>query len=535
MSTVNIHTINFRAGTRKTIDIEDSQNLYGKFFPDVIEPILDPYSDVISIVENNEVLPQCISARVVGTLGYGFTLQEKTMEEDFREANETLINEEKDKFDSFLNNCNEFDENIQLIMTKVQRDLKTFGYAAIEVVRNGNSNLAEHDIKSIYHVPLIDFRVGKLTKEYISFEDTKIIDFEIVRDIRRKKFRFFIITATQFTREPIYFKEFNDPRVIDCRTGEEKEGILPDNWATEIIFFEQQNPQDHIYPKPEWYGALASVLGMRKAQLANLNYLDYGHLENSLLMVSGRLSTESLDNIKRELLMNRGINSLGKMIVVEVDSIEGNAPIPKIEKLTDNLLKDGAFMAFKEECRNDILSAMRVPAILAAQSKDYNKATSQQAMEMFEKNVCSADRYYLEWKLKTTLFDAMGMRFHEFKFNSPNLTDWLSVAKMVELFNKIGAMTPNEGRKVWNLAMNRDMELIEEEWGNMPFKPQSSPASFGGETENTIEDVTDEENTTEDVTDEENTTEDVTDEKDIVKNAIYTDNILSGDLLLSIF
>ena len=159
-----------------------------------------------------------------------------------------------------------------------------------------------------------------------------------------KKFRKFVQIVDN---EKVFFKEFGDPRIMNCRTGMYDDDTQPDDKASSIIFFNVYCPYTP-YGLPRYIGQLLNIQGNRKAEELNYTYfMDGRHMPMAIIVENGKLTEDSVNTISGA----KGDKARHKYLILEAEGLENDVQIGddevkskvsiRIEKLAEMLEKDG--------------------------------------------------------------------------------------------------------------------------------------------------------------------------------------------------
>ena len=116
----------------------------------------------------------------------------------------------------------------------------------------------------------------------------------------------------------MYFKEFDDPRTVDSKTGKAYSSLeeahaaviatgtrLEDfRPATEVLTFKITSTRG-VYGVPRWIGVLLSVMGNRQAEEVNFLYFENRSVPPMALIVSGgRLNGDTVNKLEDYITTN---------------------------------------------------------------------------------------------------------------------------------------------------------------------------------------------------------------------------------------
>lgn len=441
-------------------------------------PILDPpynLSALIRLPIQNNMLRQCIAAMVINVEGHGWRLEYVGPE-----GQETSgpAKAEKIALESLFQ-CPNPDQTFQEFRDRLRNDLETTGNAYIEVGRDALGRVV-----MFAHVPSHLMRLTEKDRKTIETEVTLPRDGQLQKVKIQKHFRRFV----QIVRERrVYFKEFNDPRTIDQRTGEVvKGGNLRDS-ATEIIHLSLYSPGS-AYGLPRWINQLASLLGSWHAELTNLDFFQENAIPAMALLVSGGQVTQAaVDDMEAHFQAARGRRSMNRVLVIEASgdvtaaNRDGTVPAPKLElkPLQNERQKDGLFQEYDANNGTKIRSSFRMPPIFVGLSEDYTHATAKTSYEVAEGQVFGPERNRIDDVINTKILVEYQPQFWKFRSNPPKISDPEETIKALETFERLGGMTPNIVIGLANEMFDLEIPAVEHEWGNWPFEIVKMVASKG--------------------------------------------------------
>jgi len=436
---------------------------------DLVTPAYSP--EVLKLIpEENNILSQCIDVYVQNIENTGHTLDyigPEGAEED------PIVLAEKSRAESLVDSPNP-EYSLAELRRRVRYDKETFGYAFIEITRDTNG-----EVMFAYHVPA---HVVKMTKK-----DREPVD--VIAKIKRNGVivdhptkRYFRRFVQQVGNQNYFFKEYGDPRNIDYRTGD----VIPQNaeapldkLATEIVMISRYK-SGFPYGLPRWTCQLPSILGSRESEMVNLEFFrDNAIPALAVLVGGGGLTQDSLDTLVNILTSRRGRESMNRVAILEAvadseaASIDGKLPIPAIsmQSLTNDRQSDALFQNYDNKCQEKIRSAFRLPPILLGLSSDYTRATAVASLLMCESQVFQPERAEMDELINRYILGNgyNGPQYWVYKSNPSKISDKQDIAENIDVFEKVGALTPNVAIGLANELFGLQIQDIQEPWGNYPF------------------------------------------------------------------
>lgn len=183
-----------KAETSVIIDSDDSSNEW-------LEPELD-HRGLAQIVDNSNILPQCIRAYKQNIAGFGFKIE---YNEDIPETKEMAA--EFDKLQSILDSLSSEKATKELFEDIIEAR-ETYGVAYVEVIRNRINEVCS--LSFLNNTPSV--RKTKLQKNYVKYTRYN----RGVAIPAKKRFRRY---KQEIGGQTVFFKEFGDPRIMDWRDG----------------------------------------------------------------------------------------------------------------------------------------------------------------------------------------------------------------------------------------------------------------------------------------------------------------------------
>lgn len=413
-----------------------------------------------ALVSNSTILPQCIRAYKNNICGFGIGVRytedkEETpeMAAEFQRAQEIieLLNTEQDTKEVFED----------LVEAR-----ETYGISYLEVIRNVALEVVQ--IEFVRETPSI-VKTRPLDP-YIS-----TVYFHHGQELERKKR--FCKYRQDIGGKTVYFKEFGDPRIMDRRSGEylkEGETLELEYQANEIMEFAIGTEP---YGEIRWMGQVLGVDGSRKAEGLNNNYFENGrHTPLMILIKGGTLSDDSFAKLQQYMNDIKGEAGQHAFIVLETESTDGRTdfdqqdrPDIEIKDLASILQKDELFQDYLDNNRRKVQSAFQLPDLYVGYTTDFNRATAQTAQEVTEEQVFQPERRSLAWAINNRLLNGYRFQFVECFFLEPDISNPDDLAKLMQIVNMAGGLTPNKAKDILFETLGETSEPFPPEWGDVPL------------------------------------------------------------------
>jgi PBSX family phage portal protein len=454
--------------------------------------IVEPPFDLLTLSmlpEHSSELNQCIEAMEVGVAGFGWRLEPRINLDKADEATVRAANKERTRLINFFEYAS-IEDDYNTVRTKMVCDNEAIGAMYLEVIRD-----IKGGIQGWEHVPAAQVRLGRQTDEMIEIE-TPILELQedgsvkVVKIKRYKRFRLFLQQrhirrsnlSTVTSRRHTWYKELGDPRYIDNKTGkeikepEEIERARKENrLANELIFLRQYTSRSP-YGLPRYIGNLLSIFGDRAAEEINFITFKNNNIPSLAVLVSnGQLTEGTVKRIESFVEAQiQGSDNYSKMLIIEAESFmegeDGGHMKLDIKPLTREQHKDAMFQKYSSNNRDSTRRAFRLPPILVGRSEDYTRATAETSRRLADEQVFSPERYRWDKFINRRIFPAMGIRFWEFKSNSPNTTDNQELVKLLGTAEKTGGMTPRIARQALSDVLGKTLPDFPDDFDpDIPF------------------------------------------------------------------
>ena len=424
-----------------------------------ISPALD-MRGLEDLVSHSSILPQCIKAYKNNIAGFGIGVRYR---EDIDETPEMAA--EYTRAEEVVELLS-FDQDTKEVFEDLIEARETFGIAYLEVIRNFGGEVVEIKfVKDTYTV--------EKTRELEPHIEVKFFH-KGKEHTRKKKFRKYKQTIGGQT---VYFKEFGDPRVMDKRDGRyaaKGATIDIDNQANEILEFAIGTKP---YGEVRWSGQILGVDGSRRAETLNNNYFRNGrHTPLMIIVKGGTLTEDSFVKLTEYMNGIKGEAGQHSFIVLESETADNTAAFEgekkadiEIKDLASVLQKDELFQEYLDNNRRRAQSSFQLPDLYVGYTTDFNRATAQTAQEVTEEQVFQPERKSLAWAINNRLLNGYNFKYVEVYFKEPDINNPDDVAKILNIAERAGGLTPNKAKEVAYMALGDNFEPFEGEWAETPL------------------------------------------------------------------
>lgn len=430
---------------------------------EIIEPPLNP-DGLIDMVELSTELPTNIAAMEVNIPGFGWRVKRVTGVEDSPE-----VDAEKNWIDEFLTYVDYDELSFTNLRRRSRKEIETTGSWYWEVLRDGSGKPCSFRL-----IPSNTMRMTKIELQSVSVDRLRPTGSGNNRKLKSvsvwRRFKRFVQARHQAgSDEPelVYFREYGDPRQLDWRTGEFADEVAAEYRATEILhsrIYSARTP----YGVPRWIGAILTASGLRAGEEINFVTFKNNNVPSLALLVSnGQLTQATIDRLKEFMEASiQGDDNWSKIVVIEAlggddDDPEGATVKLDIKPLTNSQHTDALFQNYDKQGREKIRRMFRLPPIFTGATDEYNRATAITSRKLADEQVFDPERRDEDWMINRVLTD-MGMRFHRFETNTPNVTNDQDLIAVMQGAEKAGGMTPAIARIMLEDILGRELGPVAE-------------------------------------------------------------------------
>lgn len=456
---------------------ENSENLASSWGPGVdgLSVITPPYDQevLIRLREDSDELNQCIEAVVAGIAGAGVMPVVDLTDEVKATIDPLLLAAERAEIENFLAHCGQADTFADLYL-KCQSDLQQFGCWYIEVIRDARGRIIQLEhvcAAQVRHLSLEQESVQRRYKQRLRQADGT---WSIKPAIEFRRFRRFVQMAIDGDMaRKVYFKELGDPRMISRVDGhlitdeEIARGDRIDPLAHEILHFSRYNPSGSSYGVPPYIGALYAITGSRFAEKANITTFRNNNVPSMAVTVSGGvLNGESIERINQFVNTHiEGSQNLSRFLVLEAESAfegeEAGSIKVSITPLTNVQRSDGMFKEFQIDCRGVTRRQWRLPGLIVGDSQEWAGAAIEGARRYSDETIFAPERDRWDRIINRHLAPELGWIYHRLSTITPNTTDNMVLATILNNMEKTGGLTPEIARRILE-------KILGESFGTFP-------------------------------------------------------------------
>jgi PBSX family phage portal protein len=448
----------------------------------LLVPHLDPIG-LAAMIDHSTMLGQCVEVMEINISGFGYRLKiHKDVESE--SSMKTAIEEEGEVLKSFLRYANYEEESFTRLRRNTRRDVETTGFSWWEVLRNESTN----KIVGFKQCPAYSVRMAPRQTIATLFKQNRIVGSGTKRKIvtvdKHKHFRKYAQIRQGFLDDGqakiTWFKEYGDPRRMNRESGEYDEKTPPEKLATEMIHHFRYSGSEP-YGSPRYIGAMLALVGARSSEEINFHTFRNNNIPSMALLVSGgSVTDETIDRLAEFASETiQGSDNYSKFLVIEAtpDEEEGDSSSVRLElkPLTAEQHTDAMFQNYDANAREKIRESFRIPPILIGRSEDYTRATADASLKMTDEQVFDPERRDEDHLINRILVD-MGMLYHEFQSNTPNVTNDQDIINIIAAAEKAGGMTPRVAHGMIEDLLGKEMSLPQGIDLDVPFSKQMAEA-----------------------------------------------------------
>ena len=432
-----------------------------------------PYSleTLAELPEKNTWHYRAIKAKVMDTVGHGHRLCSDLPEDE--EPSE----EQKENWEEFVARTEQTTgQSLDEVLFEFQWDYEAIGNGFLELV-------PDIDRETIHHVepvPGHTIRRG---------QDREIQMATGGGTINGKK-----LYIQRRGGKSVYFKEAGAEFDVHHQTGNiYPEGHLDIQQAgNEILHVENITARSDFYGLPDVMPSLIAILGDREAAKFNVDFFESHGIPSYAVTVTGaELDEQTEKTIHKYFTEEVQKNRHGTLVLSaqqETDAMGESQPIDmKFEKLSTEV-QNASFRMYREDNREEILSAHGVPAYRAAiaVTGSLGQNAAREMDEIYKSNVVDFRQKVLEKRFKSLILERIECEDWRLEFDRIDTTDEQHEDDRTQKYFNMGALTPNEVRE----RLGKDPVDPEEHEGMDEFFINGQPISMlmeeaggGGEEE----------------------------------------------------
>jgi hypothetical protein len=221
---------------------------------------------------------------------------------------------------------------------------------------------------------------------------------------------------------------------------------------------------------------MPSVVGSRKAEEQNLQFLDSGGMPPAIIFVQGGTLAKDTSDQLRTYLSGQNKNK-NRAVVVEAQSSSGSLDAAGnvkvlVERFGAERAQDAMYMKYDVLTEEHVRVGFRIPPIFLGKPADYNFSTAQTAYMVAEAQVFSPERLAFDEAINMSLMKEMGFKTLKIKSNPIMLKDIDNQMNMLSLAKDLS--TRESMLETINKATGYNLELAP-----TPM-PDNVSGTFGG-------------------------------------------------------
>lgn len=479
------------------------------FINEIITPEYDPEA-LNSFYDFSDSVGSCIDAYKINISGFGYELVEEreTISKDgkkfYKDTGEEVplevIKEMRDQFSK----ATMFFDSVSLdmawdLMLKLETEAKEkSGSGYFEVERDFYNN-----IQGLKFVESASMRMTKRNFPLIVKQVVKNpITLQYEEQARSKNFRKFVQLQCGTARQ-IWFKEFNDPRIMNALTGEFLQfpnGEYVTNktvseefaqayknvtgqefrLATEIIFDPIYNTSDlDGYGLPRFISLIPVLLGVKFSDLDDYSTLENKGIPKYAMIIEGANAEDVSTLVQNEIKNNKEAGEIKSFLVISADSTNTGTnsdpnyknPNIRLEPLNQLLIKDGlkGKTEYVEKISERVAGRYRLPTAYFGKLDNVNRSSLEVIKDITNEQVFipeSMDRD--NWINKLIMTE---LRCSHYRYRSKTSRIENPELKLTALKDSVnnGSQTPAEAREDYAKILGKQLPDIESDFMNTPY------------------------------------------------------------------
>jgi len=398
----------------------------------------------------------------------------RSREQQLKNLDNTAVEAEKRRLEQFFRHISG-DMTWTETRARSRQDFEHAGAFAWEMI----DNPATGELDMIKHIPIQTLRMSKQLP-YYPIEERQVdrSTFKVKTVTRAHKFRLFAQIIGAGTKLQ-WFKEWGDPRVYDVKTGKEIKGEqlttnfensgkpMPVSRRANAVLYHRRYVSYTPYGMPRYIGVFIKLLGNRRADEVNFTTLNNNNIPSSFILVENATLTQgSINRIEKFTEKELGrTGNRSKFLLIEAEPIDEESPLPssssiglKVVPMVNTMIKDELYGEYIKNNADAIRRAWRMPPIFIGMSSAYNKATAEVSRVLGDEQVFDPERRIFDDLINFSIMPSLDVIYHDFKSNTPNVTNNEELIKLLAIAERTGGMSPRIARTAIQDVLS-DLEL----------------------------------------------------------------------------
>jgi len=363
--------------------------------------------------------------------------------------------------------------------SRLRMDNETTGNAYIEVI----PTLTDSSIPAgLNHLPSWSMRLRKQDDKFTPYEVPRAVkdskgNWSIKKFPTSKRFRQYV-QIREYGAEGVYFKEWGDPRSVDCRTGDvvEPGSIEPEYLAHEVIHIKLYSTKSP-YGLPRTIGQLFAIFGTRAAEEINYTTFENNQIPAMVLLGTNVAVTDGSVDRLNEFIEDRvqGNKNYATIVIVEAEPIGEGMRDPgsmklELKPLVEHQHTDAMFQKYIESNMQSVRRAFRLPPVYLGRADEYNRSTSESSKKVAEEQIFVPERGAFDALMNNTIMMRLGVSSALFKSNSPSVSDNYELTQLLATAERSGGLTPRISRMIVERILGVELPEVPTEVNpDLPF------------------------------------------------------------------
>lgn len=363
------------------------------------------------------------------------------------------------------------------LRARCRKDLETTGNAYIEVIPSANDSYRPAGLK---HLPSWTMRLRKQDVVSTPYDVSRAMQvsygkWSMKKFPTSKKFRRFV-QIRESGIDPVFFKEWGDPRDINSKTGLADDNISESNRAHEVIHLKLYSSRSP-YGLPRTIGHLFAMYGGRAAEEINYMTFENNQIPALALLATNVAVTDGSIDRMQEFIEERiqGNKNYATILLVEAEPVGEGMRDPgamklELKPLTEFQHAEAMFQSYIKMNNDSVRRAFRLPPIFTGLAEDYNRAVAEASRKLAEEQIFIPERRTVDSIFTLTLIARLGLASVVFKSNTPNVTDNFELTQLLATAELSGGLTPRISNKIVADVLSEELpEVAEEINPDIPF------------------------------------------------------------------
>jgi capsid portal protein len=437
----------------------------------VIEPPFDLLT-LYMLPEYSTELKQCIDTMVTNIAGFGWKLEPRFDVSD-PAVPEALKKEVRLEYIRAMNKLRNavLGSSLTKLKKRTVDSRERCGNAAWEILRAASAPEGQEPIiDGFRYFPGYQLRIGRLDTEFTEI-DVPCLEVQEdgfthkVRKIRTlKRFRRYVQSVGGGVQLR-WFKEFGDPRIIDCRDGTVADKRLPPEFRANEVFHWKLGTDRSPYGLVRFMGNAITIYGDRAADEVNYSTLENNAIPAMMILVSGanaKATQGTIDRLEKFATEIKGRRNRSQFVILEAESegtggLDTGASKIDVIPMAKNQTQDAMYVKFQAEAAKKLRSNFRFGGVFVGRAEESSRSTIEVVVKLGDEQVFRPERDDDDDTMNTEILPAMGIIYHRIVSRGPNVTDDQDLINVLRAAEFTGGMNPRISREITEDVLNKTL------------------------------------------------------------------------------